>query len=418
MRFKSVVSIGTIAGVLPVLVACGSGLHAFDVTPNAVTPMVRTPATESVIHSFGAPGDGAVPGAGLIDAGGTLYGTTTLGGRKVGSLCNVTGCGTVFSVAPDGEEAVVHAFTGPDGADPSAGLVDASGVLYGTTSYGGVHGQGTVFSVTRSGKERVLHSFGRIPDGQMPASSLVAAAGELYGTTPFGGANDTGCVFTISRSGREKVLYSFKGGSYGDGAYPDAGLTEVGGKLYGTTGGGGSGAGTVFEITLTGKERVLYRFALYGGDGKGPNSPLVARGGTFYGTTLSGGTNDFGTVFSVTRNGRERVLHRFRGVPDGLSPFGGLVDVGGIFYGTTWQGGMKSGESDAGVGTIFSIEPSGKERVVYAFAGAPDAALVPAGLIEVNGALYGVASSGGAYPEKDCPAGYADGCGAVFKLTL
>jgi uncharacterized repeat protein (TIGR03803 family) len=214
------------------------------------------------------------------------------------------------------------------------------------------------------------------------------------------------------------VLYSFKADSYGDGAYPEAGLTEVGGKLYGTTGGGGSGAGTVFEIALTGKERVLYRFASYGGDGRSPDSALVARGGTLYGTTLSGGTNNFGTVFSVTRDGKERVLHRFHGVPDGLTPFGGLVDVGGTLYGTTWQGGMKSRESDAGVGTIFSIAPSGKERVVYAFAGPPDGALVHAGLIEVNGALYGAASSGGAYPEKDCPAGYADGCGAIFKLTL
>lgn len=418
MRLGSVLSGGTIVCALPFLAACGGGAQALDVTPDAGAPMARTTASESIIHSFGAPGDGAVPDASLIAAGGTMYGTTTAGGRRVGSLCSTTGCGTVFSVTPDGKETVIYAFGGSDGADPSASLVDVSGVLYGTTSFGGAHGQGTVFSVTRSGKERVLYSFGKIQDGQMPTSSLVAAGDKLYGTTPLGGANDNGCVFSISRSGHEKVLYSFKGGSYGDGASPDAGLTEVGGKLYGTTDGGGSGAGTVFEITLTGKERVVYRFASYGGDGKSPVAPLVASGNTLYGTTISGGTNGFGTVFSVTTDGRERVLHRFRGAPDGLSPFGGLVDVGGTLYGTTWQGGMPIVGSAAGVGTIFSIEPSGKERVVYAFAGPPDAALVPAGLVEVNGALYGASSSGGAYPEKKCPAGYADGCGAIFKLAL
>ncbi|HEY2446670.1 MAG TPA: choice-of-anchor tandem repeat GloVer-containing protein, partial [Rhizomicrobium sp.] len=62
----------------------------------------------------------------------------------------VYGCGTVFKLAPDGTETVLHSFkTGSNGANPTAGLVaDGAGNLYGTTSDGGAYGYGTVFEVT------------------------------------------------------------------------------------------------------------------------------------------------------------------------------------------------------------------------------------------------------------------------------
>jgi uncharacterized repeat protein (TIGR03803 family) len=72
--------------------------------------------------------------------------------------------------------------------------------------------------------------------------------GTLYGTTPQGGAS-AGTVFEVSTSGKERVLYSFKG--VPDGAYPGAGLVDVNGVLYGTTTNGGvSNAGTVFKVSL------------------------------------------------------------------------------------------------------------------------------------------------------------------------
>ena len=56
-------------------------------------------------------------------------------------------------------------------------------------------------------------------------------------------------VFNITTSGAESVLYRFAGHS--DGANPNAGLTNVGGTLYGTTlYGGASGEGTVFSLSL------------------------------------------------------------------------------------------------------------------------------------------------------------------------
>ncbi len=72
------------------------------------------------------------------------------------------------------------------------------------------------------------------------------------------------------------MLYSFTGSLMGgsDGAIAEASLIDVNGKLYGTTRAGGingydGGCGTIFEISTTGKERVLYRFK-YGSDGAEP----------------------------------------------------------------------------------------------------------------------------------------------------
>jgi uncharacterized repeat protein (TIGR03803 family) len=60
-------------------------------------------ATETVMHSFdGRSSDGEGPYAGLINVGGTLYGTTEEGDRD--------NSGTVFSVATAGVEKVLHLF--------------------------------------------------------------------------------------------------------------------------------------------------------------------------------------------------------------------------------------------------------------------------------------------------------------------
>jgi uncharacterized repeat protein (TIGR03803 family) len=101
--------------------------------------------------------------------------------------------------------------------------------------------------------ESILHGFTNTPDGAFPYAGLTNVGGTLYGTTIVGGEYDYGTVFTITTSGAESVLYSFAGGS--DGGDPAAGLTNVGGVLYGTTEeGGASASGTVFRITTSGTE--------------------------------------------------------------------------------------------------------------------------------------------------------------------
>jgi uncharacterized repeat protein (TIGR03803 family) len=249
-----------------------------------------------------------------MDTAGNLYGTTQNGGS--GGGCSF-GCGTVFKLAPAGNETVLHSFTGSpgDGGRPVAGLImDTAGNLYGTTAEGGsgtctvingvpVSGCGTVFKLDPAGNETVLHSFTGGSDGiQALAALIMDQAGNLYGTTELGGSFGFGTVFKLDPSGNETVLHTFTGGN--DGATPFfAGLImDTAGNLYGTTfNGGASGYGTVFELDTAGNETVLHSFTGSPGDGASPPAALIMdKAGNLYGTTLIGGASGFGTVFKLT----------------------------------------------------------------------------------------------------------------------
>ena len=115
-----------------------------------------------------------------------------------------------------------------------------------------------MFSLSVAGKETVLYSFGGAAnDGLNPYASLVMdSGGNLFGTTKAGGAYGAGgphrggTVFKLSPTGTETILYSFGAGGASDGSAPQATLVvDDAGNLYGTTGGGGAhGDGTVFKI--------------------------------------------------------------------------------------------------------------------------------------------------------------------------
>jgi uncharacterized repeat protein (TIGR03803 family) len=110
------------------------------------------------------------------------------------------------------------AFNGKDGLQPYGGLIiDGSGNLYGTTTFGGAYNGGSVFEVTpKAGGgwiEKLLRSFNGI-DGKQPYGTLILdGSGNLYGTTSFGGAYTWGIVFDLTaqnwRGWTEKVLHSF-----------------------------------------------------------------------------------------------------------------------------------------------------------------------------------------------------------------
>lgn len=318
------------------------------------------------------------------------------------------------------------------GSHPTAALINVSGTLYGTTqSGGGRGGNGTVYSITTSGVHKLLYRFRGDSDGRYP-NGLLNVHGTLYGTTEYGGSGsscfnspdtgpDVGCgtVYSISTSGAEKVLYAFKGGS--DGALPLAGLINVKGTLYGTTLDGGAGCnpssyefgcGTVFSVTTSGQETVLHHFAA-GSDGAQPVASLVDVSGTLYGTTNWGGTGGYGTVFSISTSGTEKVLYSFTGGSDGELPSGRLIDVNGTLYGTTQNGGGASGCHYThgllyGCGTFFSVTTSGQEAVLYRFVNVSDGIQPVGGLIDVNGTLYGTTFFGGTH---------GDAPGTVFSVT-
>lgn len=163
---------------------------------------VAADGTETVLHNFAGGTDGTTPWAGLVfDKLGNLYGTTWEGG---GTSCGGVGCGTVFQLAPDGTETILHSFNGTDGAGLWGGVIlDANGNLYGTAAYGGSQNSGTVFELTPSGGSwtfRVLHTFNELDgsNGALPHGSLLLHSGSLYGTTQIGGTYDRGTVFKLN----------------------------------------------------------------------------------------------------------------------------------------------------------------------------------------------------------------------------
>jgi uncharacterized repeat protein (TIGR03803 family) len=347
---------------------------------------------ESVLHGFkGGKGDGAWLVANLFeDNTGTLYGTTLAGGlQSAAAGCTgnqaYQGCGVVFDLAPSGSRYVEHILyrfqgssNGYDGYFPYGGLIaDASGNLYGTTTFGGSSALlGSVFRLTPSGNnsysESIVYAFPLqsnppyYADGLGPTGSLMAdGSGAFYGTSPTGGNCPyhfyaCGIVYKLTPSASgytESVLYSFRGAT--DGWWPLTGvIADTSGALYGTTEyGGPSDQGTVFKLTPSGSgytESLLHAFS--GKDGALPAGGLLLdKSGTLYGTTSSGGAANQGTVFKLTRSGSRYVhstLYSFKGGTDGAQPSAGLITcTTGTLCGTTVVGGT------SGVGTVFALKP-------------------------------------------------------------
>jgi uncharacterized repeat protein (TIGR03803 family) len=214
----------------------------------------------------------------------------------------------------------------------------------------------------------------------------------LYGTTLEGGTYDQGTVFKLDSNGNETVLHNFDG--ILDGAWPYGGVVrDASGNLYGTTYlGGNGGCGVVFKIDALSKETILHRFA-GGSDGCHAWARLTRDSlGRFYGTTTYGGPHDAGVVYTVDPAGNEKVLYAFTGGADGARPFSSVTrDSDGHLYGTASLGGKY------GFGAVYKLNPSGKETVLYSFRNDTDGTGLQAGGVvrDASGNLYGTSDGGG-----------------------
>lgn len=257
--------------------------------------------------------------------------------------------------------------------------------------------------------ETVLYNFcsqANCVDGYEPYANVIKKE-KLYGTTSLGGpyancgGRGCGTAFELQADGKEKILHSFGAGE--DGAVPFGGLIEdKNGNLYGTTVYGGVyGFGTVFKISTDGTETILHSFAQDGVDGYWPEAGLIIDTmGTLYGTTIHGGRHDGGTVFEVRVNGKESVLHSFGAGEDGAYPTAALViDGEGNLYGTTINGGAHStcNSGFSGCGTVFKVSSRGAETTLHSFVNdGTDGYYPSAGLVmDRKGNLYGTTQAGG-----------------------
>ncbi|HEY1962915.1 MAG TPA: choice-of-anchor tandem repeat GloVer-containing protein [Rhizomicrobium sp.] len=184
-----------------------------------------------------------------------------------------------------------------------------------------------------------------------------------------------------------------------NGVNPQSGLVlDASGNLYGTTLSGGSGFGTVFELTrsATGfRFKILYKFCsqLNCTDGVSPKATLIMdTAGNLYGTASGGGDRGKGIVFELTPGKRWKFkrLYSFCAAggscADGSHPAGSETGASGALtyvgaawarpydgvsqlFGTTVEGGAN------GAGVAYALAPNGTtwmETVLYDFCSQPN----------------------------------------------
>jgi hypothetical protein len=307
----------------------------------------------------------------LLDANGDLFGTTESEAGNDGTVFVIeinNGTPTGYASTPN----TLFSFSGTDGSLPLGNLItDGSGDLFGTTYGGGTNGLGTVFELVNNGGGdyalNTLVSFsgtGGANPGANPFGSLITDGnGNLFGTT-YGGGTGSGTVFElINNDGNytPSTLVSFDGT---DGSNPHGSLiADANGDLFGTTAQGGAGYGTVFELVNNDGNYTLNTLVSFDDtDGSNPQASLIAdANGDLFGTTNGGGTNGLGTVFELVNNGGGdytlNTLVSFSdtsGADPGANPFGSLIADGtGDLFGTTYGGGTNDD------GTAFEVTDSG-----------------------------------------------------------
>ena len=390
----------------------------------------------TVLHDFADDG-GRTPSALAEGADGRFYGIAAVGGAY--------GLGTLFRIAPSGDFEVLYEFSGISGEGylPGAGLaLGPDGRMWGTTGYGGTYNQGTVYAVDTSGAIAVLHSFTG-SDGAHPAASLVAAAGDLFGTTINGGTSGRGTVYRLSTSGTVTTLYSFTGNS--DGVYPSGSLVFASdGNLYGWTSFYSTEfpptyfLATIFRLPPAGGLATIYTFP-------DPTSPLASfvegPDGSLYCSASVFPAFEPGTILRIELDGTVSTAFVFGTedtpccsnsnlveLPDGnlYSVFGGRqssaivrVNPSGDFstfftfdpgkyanpYLTAGSDANLYGSTPDGFGTVYRVDPSGTLTTLHSFSGS-DGAQPIGGLAEGPGPeFWGVTAAGGGADH-----------GVVFKL--
>lgn len=366
-------------------------------------------------------------------------------------LIDVTG--TVFKLQPPGAGrtswtySIVYNFHGNadhtgEGTQVSGLVLDKSGALYGTTSFGGATGDGTVFKLTPPAagqanwtRTTLFDQFDYKVNGALPSGHLsIDSDGSLFGTT-LGGAgkcSDCGTVYRLSPPTAAHgqwgftVLHAFKPAE----SNSPAGVT-IGpdGALYGA-------ADTIWRLVRpvsggTPWDLQILAFGTYAqAVGAGPGQPIFDRSLTLFGSTNVGGSTDpgerygSGLVYRLTppaagqTGWTQTILYDFSGA-DGDRPVSALTeDRHGILYGVTSMGGTPPGGCGGpGCGTVFRLTSrdggSGypwNRITLHSFTGLPDGSFPDTSLLKTtlpDGrlALFGATYGGGVY-----------GGGTIFRI--
>jgi uncharacterized repeat protein (TIGR03803 family) len=324
---------------------------------------INAAGKETIIHSFTGSPDGQDPNGSLLIDRNDLYGTTFEGGA---------GYGIVFELDGQGQRIAQYDFAGePDAGYPTSALVPAGpGVFYGAGYFGGAQNDGAIFKLTfnsgGTGTDEILHSFTGAPsDGANPDFPIIVQSGVMFGSTVYGGsgacnngfAQGCGTVYKLTASS-ETALYNFSGP---DGEYPTMLIGDPTGGFFGlTSAGGASGNGTVFSLKQNGTFTSLYSFS-GSSDGSSPDGLAQDLSGNLFGVAAVGGPNNAGTIFELSPNGQggwsEKTLYSFTGAADGSGPQPSFVldERDHLIYGATITGGDTTCNAPYGCGTVFEL---------------------------------------------------------------
>ena len=290
------------------------------------------PATNSanVLHSFDGT-NGANPGSGLtLATDGNYYGATVYGGSA--------NLGVLYKIAPSGAFTVLHQFLGgSDGSYPYFPPIEASdGNLYGVAG-GGNFEAPTVYQFTRSGAYNIVYTFDRSTSGWAVYGLIQGSDNLLYTTANAGGAKNCGAVAKFTLTGVLKATHAFNCSNQG--AYPVAPLLQASdGNYYGTTQGGGTNGGVLYQITSAFGENVLYNI------GNQTNAPVIqGSDGNLYGVTYNPAL-----LYSWNLTSGFTDVYNFTGTS--LFVAGLLQDTSGLFYGLSQIYGTNSD------GYIYSVD--------------------------------------------------------------
>jgi uncharacterized repeat protein (TIGR03803 family) len=363
---------------------------------------VAAPARATVVlHQFQS-SDGIEPTFLLLTPDKTLYGVTFAGGGDNNS-------GTLYKIDPQGSFSILHVFEdwpNGDGSIPNRLLLAPDGSIYGVTASGGPNADGTVYRIDRAGNYSVLHSFDEFSDGGGPNFLMLAKDGNFYGTASTGGIPAKGCVnneangtlFRLTPTGKVTRLHTFC--ETIDGSIPNSVTESPDGFLYGTCkedgGSQGTGAGTFWRASYTGKVKVLHVFA-QSGEPAEPNGVVQASDGFFYGTSNGGGAANEGTIFRAKSRGAIKVLHSFdaegRTGNDPETNF--FLADDGFFYGTTAKGGLPINDPERS-GTVYRADMTGHVKLLHTFSQQDGMTPVaPPARDSQTGTLYATAIRGG-----------------------
>ena len=279
----------------------GTTPYTTDGTADGVVYKITPAGKYTILYVFNGI-SGAFPNDPLIQGtDGNFYGTTTLGGKNLGSTCVVRSasftCGTVFKMTPAGKITFIYEFDKTHGAGPIGPVIQGTdGNFYGTTSEGGTSGFGVVFKLTSAGVLTVLHDFNGT-DGKTPDAGLVQANdGNFYGVASAGGTLGYGTIFKVTSTGTFSVVYNFENTH---GAAPEVTLFQhTNGILYGDTDSGDShGMGVFYSLNISAAEfaRLLPTRGKVG-------SSVGIFGQGFTGTTAVSFNGVNATAFTVTSN--------------------------------------------------------------------------------------------------------------------